>query len=68
MCAMTMTEERLYTAEEVAHLLRVHPRTVHRMIKRGELDAFTVGGIYRIRQSALDTLMQRKPKKEDRTV
>ncbi len=62
-----MTQEQIYTAEEVAAILRVHPRTIHRLIKRGELDAFTISGEYRIRQSALDEFMRRKPgkKRED---
>lgn len=58
--ALPMTEEQLYTVNEVAKILRVHPVTVRRMIKIGELTAFMVRDEYRIRQRALEELMQRK--------
>ncbi len=58
------TLEKVYTVNEVAEILRVHPRTVHRMIKAGELDAFTIREReYRIKQSALDAYMRRRPQK-----
>ena len=60
-----MTLEKVYTVNEVAEILRVHPRTIHRMIKAGELAAFTIRGReYRIRQSALDAYMRQRPKTE----
>ena len=52
-----MTEERVYTVKQVADILQRHPRTVRRMIARGELKAFVIGDDYRIRQSALDAVM-----------
>jgi len=64
MCAETMTQERIYTVTEIAEILRLTPRTVRRMIVSGELDAFMVRGEYRIRKSALDALMQKKPKQK----
>ena len=39
--------DRVMTAEEVAELLRVHYRTVHRMAGRGELPGFKVAGGWR---------------------
>ena len=60
MSAVMMTREQIYTAEEVAQILRVNPRTVHRLIKRGELEAFTISGEYRIPQSALDAYIARR--------
>ncbi len=66
MCAETMAmTERIYTVNEIAKILSLTPRTVRRMIASGELDAFMVRDEYRIRQSALDALMQKKPKKEN---
>ncbi len=66
MSAISMTREHIYTAEEVARILRVHLRTIHRMIKRGELEAFTVDREYRIPQSALDDYIARRsrPRKD----
>ncbi len=66
MIAPNMTREQIYTAEEVARILRVNTRTIHRLIKRGELEAFTIGGVYRIYQSALDDYIARrsKPRKD----
>ncbi len=63
--ALAMTEERVYTVNEVAAILRVTPRTIRRMIASGELEAFMVRDTYRIRQSALDALMRKKPKKDE---
>jgi excisionase family DNA binding protein len=60
MLALNMTREQIYTAEEVARILRINPRTVHRLIKRGELKAFTIGGEYRITQSALEAFIARR--------
>jgi excisionase family DNA binding protein len=63
-------EEKNYTVNEVAAILRVTPRTIRRMIVKGEIKAFTVRGVYRIRESALEEYMDRPPlplrKKDDR--
>jgi excisionase family DNA binding protein len=66
MSAISMTREQYYTADEVAQILRVSVRTVHRLIKRGELEAFTIDRDYRIPQSALDNWIARRtrPRKE----
>jgi excisionase family DNA binding protein len=66
MIAIAMTQEKIYTANEAATILRVHPRTIHRMIKAGELEAFTIRGReYRIRQSALEEVMRKKGKSQN---
>ncbi len=59
MSALSMTEEQVYTVEEIAAILRVTPRTVRTMIAKGEIEAFKVRSEYRIRQSALDRLMRK---------
>jgi excisionase family DNA binding protein len=64
MSVSSMTE-KIYTVKEIAEFLRVTPRTVWKMINSGELEAFTVRGDYRIKQSALDALMEKRPKKEE---
>ena len=56
-----MTEEKIYTVKEIAAILRINPRTVRRMIVLGELEAIKIRDEYRIRQSALDAVLQKKP-------
>ena len=40
----------VYTVEEVAKLLDMHPRTIRRYIREGKLHASKVGGEWRIRE------------------
>lgn len=49
--------EPVYTASEVAALLRLSEDTVYRRIKAGLLDAFKVGKEYRIKESVLDAYL-----------
>ena len=60
MGAISMTDEQVYTVKEVAKILKVNVRTIYRMIADGEIDAFTVRDVYRIRQSAVDAVMRGK--------
>ncbi len=66
MNALIMAREQYYTAGEVAQILRVNLRTVHRLIKSGDLEALTINREYRISQSALDNWIARRsrPRKE----
>ncbi len=64
MSAPTMAEEKIYTVNEVAEILRVTPRTVRRMIADGQIDYFKVRDEYRIRQSAIDALKQRREERK----
>lgn len=43
----------VYTVAEVAPALRVSRETVRRWIAAGVLDGFKVGGVFRVRESAL---------------
>lgn len=43
-------------AEQVAYILDVHPSTVRRRLRAGELRGFQVGDVWRIRPEALDLL------------
>ncbi len=63
--ALAMTQEQVYTVDEVAAILRVTPRTIRRIIARGEIEAFLVGDTYRVRHSVLDEFMRRRPKKRE---
>jgi excisionase family DNA binding protein len=38
----------MMTVREAAEQLRVHPETIRRMIKRGEISAVKVGSVYRV--------------------
>ncbi len=53
-----MTTPKAYTIEEVAEILKVNPRTVNRMLERGELRGFKVGRLWRVSQEALEAYMR----------
>jgi excisionase family DNA binding protein len=42
------------TIGEVAEILRVHPTTIYRLLKRGDFPGFKVGGNWRISATALN--------------
>jgi excisionase family DNA binding protein len=42
------------TVPEVADYLRVHPSTIYRLLRRGELPAFKVGSEWRFNAESLD--------------
>ena len=43
------------TIGEVAEMLRVHPTTVYRLLKRGDIPGFKIGGNWRVSVNALDS-------------
>ena len=55
-----MEEEKYYTIEEVAKILRVAYLTVYRWIQAGKLDAVKAGKQYRIKRSDLDKFLVNK--------
>jgi excisionase family DNA binding protein len=62
-----MQDEKLLDAKEVAEILKIHWRTVTRMVERGELPAYEVAGQYRFRREDIDKYLERKriqPKKK----
>jgi excisionase family DNA binding protein len=48
---------KIYTVGEVARILRVHPLTVLRYIKRGLLQAKRIGRGYRITEQGLNIFL-----------
>ena len=55
-------ETRWLTVNEVARYLSLHPRTVRRMIARGELPAVRVGAVeIRIATQELDAYLRSRP-------
>ena len=47
-------KENIFTAEEVAEYLRIHPYTVRRLVRTGKLPGFKVGGQWRFRKDDID--------------
>jgi excisionase family DNA binding protein len=52
--------ERLLTSDEVAEYLRVDVVTIRRLINRGELTAYRIGGEYRFKLSDIEKYLQRQ--------
>jgi excisionase family DNA binding protein len=48
------TEPVVLTLDEVAELLRVHPSTMYRLLKRNEIPAFRIGSDYRFNRRDID--------------
>lgn len=53
-----VSDESLFTAYEVAHLLRVTPMSVYRWIKLDKITAVKVGRSWRIPASELNRIRQ----------
>lgn len=49
--------ESVLTINEVAQILRMHPTTIYRLVKRGELPGFKIGGAWRISKASLDSFL-----------
>jgi excisionase family DNA binding protein len=50
--------EPLLTAVEAAALLKIHPKTLQRMARRGRIPARRIGDLWRFRASELDAWLQ----------
>ncbi len=46
--------EALLTSKEASQVLKIHPKVLERMAKRGEVPALKVGKFWRYRATALD--------------
>jgi excisionase family DNA binding protein len=51
--------EPLLDSDEAAALLKIHPKTLQRMARRGEIPGIQLGKLWRFRASALNTWMNR---------
>lgn len=49
--------EPLLDSDEAAALLKIHPKTLQRMARRGEVPAIQIGKLWRFRASELDAWM-----------
>ena len=67
--APMMTQDQVFlSVQDVAKRINVNPRTVNRMIERGDLPAYRVSGVLRIDERDLQAYLERnrtQPKKED---
>jgi excisionase family DNA binding protein len=45
---------KVMTVEEVSQYLHIHPSTVYRLLKRGEIPAFRIGGDWRFNIKTID--------------
>jgi excisionase family DNA binding protein len=45
---------RLVTVKELSSYLRVHPSTIYRLLKRGEIPGFRLGSDWRFNLEAID--------------
>ena len=48
---------RLLTIAEAAEILRVHPTTIYRLVKRGVLPGFKIGGNWRIDRGSFELFL-----------
>lgn len=56
------TDERfepLLDSEEAAALLRIHPKTLQRLARAGEITGIQIGRLWRFRVSALNRWLQK---------
>lgn len=51
-------EERIYTTEQIATMLQVHPFTVLKFIREGKLKGIKLGRVYRIKESDLNQFIE----------
>jgi len=50
--------DQLYTTEQVAKLLQIHPLTVLKYINSGKLKAVKLGRVYRVTESNLQKFLE----------
>ncbi len=58
-----MTEEKYYTIEEIAKMLKVAYLTVYRWIQGGKLVAYKAGKQYRIKELDLNKFVEKTKNK-----
>ena len=49
--------ENIYTTDQVAKILQIHPLTVLKYIKQGKIKGIKLGRVYRILESALQSFL-----------
>lgn len=54
------TEEPFYSVQSLARRLDVDPKTIRRLVKRGEIDGYYVGTALRIDPGSVDSYLARR--------
>lgn len=57
-CWLADPMDQVLTVREVADFFKIHPTTVSRMVKRGELPAFRVGSDWRFTRASIEEWLQ----------
>jgi excisionase family DNA binding protein len=52
--------ERLLDSEEAAALLKIHPKTLQKMARNGQIAGVQIGRLWRFRASVLNHWLQQK--------
>ena len=52
------SKSQVLTALELASYLRIHPTTVYKLAKRGELPAFKIGGDWRFNRVSIEKWLE----------
>ena len=60
MSAEALVFERLLDSDEAADLLRIHPKTLQRMARNGEITGVQIGKLWRFRASTLNDWLKQK--------
>jgi excisionase family DNA binding protein len=55
----TFDFEPLLDSEEAAALLKIHPKTLQKLARNGEIDAIQIGKLWRFRASALNRWLEK---------
>ena len=50
--------EKIYTVEEVAQIINIHPHTVRIWLKSGKLKGIKAGSVWRIKESQLQNFLK----------
>jgi excisionase family DNA binding protein len=52
--------ERLLDSDEAAALLKIHPKTLQKLARKGEIVGVQIGKLWRFRASVLNDWLERK--------
>ncbi len=56
----TFVPEPLLDSEEAAAFIRIHPKTLQRFAREGQIQGIHIGKLWRFRQSALEQWIERQ--------